>query len=56
MIWRISSSNPISRIRSASSITSALRLLKTNPFVFCARKFRQLLHLPVPAPIKRTWR
>lgn len=38
MIWRISSSNPISRIRSASSMMSARRLLKTNPLVFCGSK------------------
>jgi hypothetical protein len=36
MIWRISSSKPISRIRSASSIMSARRLLKTKPLVFCS--------------------
>lgn len=30
----ISSSNPTSRIRSASSMINALRFLKTNPLVF----------------------
>ncbi len=36
MICFISSSNPISSIRSASSMTRAFRFLKTKPFVFCA--------------------
>ena len=34
-IWRISSSNPISRMRSASSTTRQARLRKTKPLVFC---------------------
>ena len=35
MICFISSSKPISRIRSASSMTSAFRFLNTKPLVFC---------------------
>jgi hypothetical protein len=35
MICFISSSKPISRMRSASSMTSALTFLKMKPFVFC---------------------
>jgi len=35
MICRISSSKPISRIRSASSMTKQARFLNTKPLVFC---------------------
>lgn len=35
MICFISSSKPISRILSASSMTNAFRFLKMNPLVFC---------------------
>ena len=36
MICFISSSNPISSMRSASSMTRAFKFLKTKPFVFCS--------------------
>jgi hypothetical protein len=36
IICFISSSKPISRIRSASSMTNALRFLNTKPLVFCS--------------------
>jgi len=32
MTWRISSSNPISRMRSASSMTRHARFLNTKPY------------------------
>jgi hypothetical protein len=38
IILFISSSNPISNIRSASSMTKAFRFRKTNPFVFWNRE------------------
>lgn len=40
MIRFISSSNPISNIRSASSMTRAFKFRKTNPLVFCQNHIR----------------